>query len=137
MHRAHTHAISIAAPVEIVFDLVSDPTRLPRWAPAFARTVRQDGDAWIVDSGERQARIRIRASREHGTVDFLLVCASAVEVGAFSRVVPNRCGTEFVFTQFFADGTSERDLEDKRAVIAMELQIVRALCERSAGAAAA
>src|ERR671933_76722 len=130
MHRAHTHAISIAAPVEIVFDLVSDPTGLPRWAPAFARTVRQDGDAWIVDSGEREARIRIRASREHGTVDFLLVgTPEGVEVGAFSRVVPNGCGSEFVFTQFFADGTPERDLEDKRAVIAIELQIVRALCE--------
>jgi hypothetical protein len=53
---------------------------------------------------------------------------------AFARVIPNGGGAELLFTQFFADGTPERDLEDARAVVAVELQTVRALCEGHAAA---
>jgi hypothetical protein len=135
MKRSHTHSISIDAPVHAVLDLISDATQLPRWAPAFARTVRPDGDLWVVDAGGGEARIRIRVSREHGTVDYLRAgTPPGVEVGAFARVIPNGGGAELLFTQFFADGTPERDLEDARAVVAVELQTVRALCEGHAAA---
>jgi len=48
-----TESISIAATPQTVFDLVSDPSRLPKWAPGVDAT-----------------QVRVRASREHGTVDF-------------------------------------------------------------------
>lgn len=138
MHRADTQSISIDASVECVFDLVSDPTMLPRWAPAFARTIRADGDTWLVDGARGRARIRVRSSREHGTVDFLVAGApAAAGAGAFSRVIANGRGAEYVFTRFLADATSAADLEDERAVVAVELQTVRALCERAGARRAA
>ena len=54
------------------------------------------------------------------------------EIGAFSRVVPNGRGSDFVLTQFFADDMRDADLADQRAIVAVELQTVRALCERAA-----
>jgi hypothetical protein len=128
MPISDTQTISIDAPPGAVLDLVGDPLALPRWAPAFARSVRPGGEdgGWIVDGGDGEQRIRVRVSREHGTVDFL---APTRDVGAFSRVVANGSGSEFLFTQFFADDASEDDVARRRSIVEQELATVRALCE--------
>jgi hypothetical protein len=139
MKRASTRSISIDVPPQVVLDLVADPTELPRWAPAFARAVRPaGGDHWVVDTGEREVRIRVRVSRELGTVDFLVADAPpGFEIGTFTRVVRNGVGSEFIFTAFHPDSTSEIEMAEQRAVVAVELQTVRALCESAHTAAAA
>lgn len=127
-----TQTISIKAPRGVVFDFVADPRNLPRWAPDFAREVRAEDDVWIVetDAGE-ELTIRVRASREHGTVDFLAAAApEGVELGAFSRVVSNGEGSEFMFTRFFADEISPAEVERERGVVREELLSVLAACER-------
>ena len=133
--RSDTQSISIDAAPQTVLDLVADPTALPRWAPAFARAVRPHGDEWIVDTGHGELRIRVRVSSVHGTVDFLAAgLPPGVEVGAFSRVVANGGGSEFMFTQFFADGTPEVDIARQQDVVAVELLTVQRLCEEMARA---
>jgi hypothetical protein len=127
MRRSDTQTISIDAPPAAVLDLVGDPARLPAWAPAFAATIRPDGEQWLVNPGPGEFAIDVRVSRELGTVDFLAAGLPAgVEVGAFSRVVANGKGSEFSFTQFLGPGD---DLDERRAVVAAELQAVRAICE--------
>jgi hypothetical protein len=127
MLTSATQSISIAAPPAVVLAIVGDPTRLPEWAPDFARAVYRDGDDWAVDTGAGELRIRVRVSRELGTVDFLAAdVADGVDVGAFSRVVPNGTGSEYSFTQFIAPGD---DLGERSEVVASELEALRALCE--------
>jgi hypothetical protein len=138
MHRSDTQSISIEAPREAVLALVSDPTAFPRWASGFARAVRVDGPDWLVETGEGEVRLRVRVSAELGTVDYLLTAALPDrEIGAFSRVVPNGRGCDYIFTRFFPDEVSDAELADERAVVAVELQTVRALCERGGLRAAA
>jgi uncharacterized protein YndB with AHSA1/START domain len=138
MQRSDTQTISIDAPREAVLDLVSDPTAFPRWAAGFARAVRVDGPDWLVETGEGEVRLHVRVSREHGTVDFLAVAAlPGAERGVFTRVVPNERGCDFVLTRFFPDAMTATEVEDERAVVAVELQTVRVLCERGEVRAAA
>jgi polyketide cyclase/dehydrase/lipid transport protein len=125
--RAETRTISIAARPHVVLDVVADPYNLPRWAPAFARAVRPAGEDWLVDQGEGEARITVRVSRPHGTVD--LLAAADHDRGAFTRVVPNGDGSEYLFTLFFAEGTDEAAVSRQMTVVEEELQRVRALCE--------
>jgi hypothetical protein len=135
MERSSTQSISIDVPTEAVLDLVADPRELPRWAPAFARAVRPaGGDHWLVDTGDREARMRVRVSRELGTVDFLLPGADTV---AFSRAVPNGRGTEYVVTRFFPDVMPDAEVAEQKAMLAVELQTLRALCEQPRTRAAA
>src|SRR3954449_4017561 len=103
MKRASTRSISIAVPPQVVLDLVADPTALPRWAPAPARAVRSaGGDHWVVEKGGREVRIRVRVSRELGTVDFLMADAPpGVELGTFTRVVRNGSGGGFFFQHLY------------------------------------
>lgn len=125
--RSETRTISIDATPEAVLDLVADPYRLPSWAPNFARAVRPDGDDWLIESGGAEARITVRASREHGTLD--LLAAGDHRRGAFSRVIPNGGGSEYVFTLSFPRGTQKAAVEAQMAIVETELQAVRALCE--------
>jgi hypothetical protein len=129
--RAETRSVSIAAPPAAVLALVADPQRLPEWAPAFARGAQPDGDEWLIDTREGQARITVRVSPEHGTVDLLR--ATDPTRGAFSRVVPNHDGSEYLFTLVFPDGTTETAIAQQMATVEDELEAVRALCEAEAG----
>lgn len=130
MQRSDTQTISIDAPPQTVLDLIADPLNLPRWAPAFAPAIRADREDWVVDTGAGELRIRVRVSVEHGTVDFLAAgLPPGVEVGAFSRVVSNGSGSEYAFTQFFADDMA--DVARRKAVVGDELRTVRTLCEEA------
>jgi hypothetical protein len=131
MQRSTTRTISIDAPREAVLDLVSDPTAFPRWASGFARAVRVDGPDWLVETGGGEVRLHVRVSREHGTVDFLAAAAlPGAELGVFTRAVPNGRGCDFALTRFFPDAMTDTEVDDERAVVAVELQTVRVLCER-------
>jgi uncharacterized protein YndB with AHSA1/START domain len=125
--RAATRSLSIAAPPEAVLDLVADPRNLPRWAPGAATAVRPDGDAWLINNGQGEARINVRVSREHGTVD--LLAAEDLRRGVFTRVLPNGGGSEYQFTLFFTDEATESEVAQQMAIVQDELETVRALCE--------
>ncbi|MDQ0376443.1 SRPBCC family protein [Amycolatopsis thermophila] len=105
-----TETISIAAEPRTVFDLVSDPRQLPRWAPGVDHT-----------------RVTVRASREHGTVDFF--AAEGPGPGVYTRVLPNGEGVEYQFTMFFPEGTPQTAVAEQVSVVRGELKAVRELCE--------
>lgn len=126
--RAETRSISILAPPSAVFDLVGDPLRLPEWAPHFARAVRADGDRWLVDNGtDGEFPIVVRVSRELGTMD--LLGSIDPPTGAFTRVIPNGRGSEYLFTLFFSDGVDEPAIAAQMAIVEDELQTIRAISE--------
>jgi hypothetical protein len=126
--RAETRSISITAPPSAVLDVVGDPLRLPEWAPRFARSVRADGDRWLVDNGtDDEFPIVVRVSRELGTMDLLR--PTDPPSGAFTRVVQNGRGSEYLFTLFFPDGTDEAAIATQMATVEDELQTIRALSE--------
>lgn len=129
-NRTATRSISILAPPDVVLDFVGDGRTLPQWAPAFARAVRPDGEHWLVDTGEGEARIAVDVSRERGTVD--IVAAADPRRGVFTRVLGNGEGSEYLFTQFFPEEMSEEAIARQVAVVEGELRAVRDACEATA-----
>jgi polyketide cyclase/dehydrase/lipid transport protein len=127
MNRSETRSISIAAPPQAVLEFVGDARTLPSWAPGFARAIEADGSQWVIDTGAGQARIDVRVAREQGTVD--IVSAADPRRGAFTRVVPNGAGSEYLFTLFFPDAASEDGVAAQMAVVEAELRAVRERCE--------
>jgi hypothetical protein len=127
LNHSHTRSISIAADPAEVLDFLANPHNLPRWAPAFAHSVTERDGQLLIETGQGELPITVSVSPEQGTVDVL----SAVEprVGAFSRVVPNGDGSEYLFTLFFAPDAEEAAVEAQMAVVDQELEAVRGLCE--------
>jgi hypothetical protein len=127
MKSASTRSIAIDAPPAAVLDVIGDGARLPEWAPGFAPAVRPDGDLWVIDTGDSELKVRLRVDRESGTVDILR--AVDERVGAFSRVVPNGEGSEFLFTLLFDEGTDQAAIDAQMEIVDAELAAVRALVE--------
>jgi hypothetical protein len=129
INRCETRTVSIAAPPEVVFDVVADPRNLPRWAPRFATSVRpgEHHGQWLIDNGGDEFPVRIRVSREHGTVD--LLDPADLRRGAFTRVVPNARGSEYCFTLFFPEDTPPAVIDEQMRTVEHELATVRELSE--------
>jgi hypothetical protein len=127
LSHSHTRSISIAADPAAVIAFLADPHNLPRWAPAFARSVTERDDQLLVDTGQGELPISLSVSQDRGTVDVL--SAAEPRVGAFSRVLPNGDGSEYLFTLLFAPDAEESAVEAQLAVVDQELEAVRAFCE--------
>jgi hypothetical protein len=127
LNHSRTRSISIAADPAEVLAFLADPHNLPRWAPAFARSVTERDGQLLVDTGQGELPISLSVSPERGTVDVL--SAAEPRVGAFSRVLPNGDGSEYLFTLLFAPDADETAVQAQLAVVDQELETVRALCE--------
>ena len=127
--RSNTQSISIEAAPRKVLDLVADARNLPRWAVGFARSVRQEGERWIVATGTGELALRIRADERSGVVDFVMEPAPGVEAVAASRVVPRGPASEYVFTQFQAPGMPDEAFQKSVEALGHELRVLKALAE--------
>jgi hypothetical protein len=122
--RSNTRAVTIPASVEEVFAFLGDPGNLPRWAVGFARGIRRDGDEWIVQTAAGEFPIRYRIDAERGTIDIHTTVAPGVVSSAYSRVLENGSGAEFVFTHFQEPGMPDDVFEGQRAALEEELALL-------------
>jgi carbon monoxide dehydrogenase subunit G len=127
--RADTRTISIQASPEAVVDFLGDPRNLPRWAVGFAKSVRRDGDQWIVSTAQGEVPIRIVTDRRLGVVDFHMSLAPGKEAVAASRVVPRAGGAEYVFTQVQEVDMPDDVFAKNVQALAHELTVLKALLE--------
>ena len=123
MH-ADTQAITLPVSAEDAFAFLAEPENLPRWAVGFARGIRREGDAWIVQTAQGEMPVRVVADATQGTIDFHMAVTAELKAVAYSRVVPNDSGAEYVFTQFQLPGMSDEVFAAQRAALAEELAIL-------------
>jgi hypothetical protein len=128
--RSDTRAVTIGAAPAEVFEFVADPESLPQWAVGFCRAIRRDDAApgrWIVTTSQGDLPIRYVTDAALGVIDFYLSVAPGVEAAAFSRVVPNGEGAEYIFTQFQAPRMPDDVFEGQVRALVAELQVLRGL----------
>jgi hypothetical protein len=123
MH-SDTQTITLPVSADEAFVFLAEPENLPRWAVGFARGIRREGDAWIVQTAQGEMSVRVVADAVQGTIDFHLAVAPGLEAVAYSRVVPNDSGAEYVFTQFQLPGMADEVFAAQRAALAEELTIL-------------
>ncbi len=127
--RADTKTTSIEAEPGRVFEFVADPAHLPRWAGGFAKTVRQEGERWLVTTGSGEVPVRVRADPETGVVDFVVNPSPGVEVVASTRVLARGAGAEYVFTQVQPPGMRDEAFAQSVEAVGHELTVLKALLE--------
>jgi hypothetical protein len=122
--RADTQTVALPVSAEEAFAFLAVPENLPRWAVGFARDIRREGDEWIVQTAQGEVPVRVLADAAHCTIDFHMGVAPGLETIAYSRVVPNDAGAEYVFTQFQLPGMADEVFAAQRAALAEELAIL-------------
>ena len=126
MH-ADTQTITLPVSAEEAFAFLAEPKNLPRWAVGIARGIRREGDAWIVQTAQGEMPVRVVAEATQGTIDFHMRVAPGLGAVAYSRVVPNDSGAEYVFTQFQLPGMADEVFAAQRAALTEELAILPVL----------
>jgi hypothetical protein len=122
--RSDTQTTTVPASYDEAFAFLADPQNLPRWAVGFARGIRREGESWIVQTNQGDVPVRFVSDALRGTIDFHMAMAPDVEAVAYSRVIPNAAGAEYVFTQFQSPGTPDEVFAALRAALSEELAIL-------------
>jgi len=122
--KSNTQSVTLAAPVDHVFDFLAEPENLPCWAVGFCRAIRRQNGRWLVTTAQGEVAIRYVTNRALGTVDFHISLAPGVETVAFSRVLPNGAGAEYVFTQFQAPGMPGEVYDANVVALAAKLHVL-------------
>jgi hypothetical protein len=114
-----------------VYEFASDPRNLPRWAAGLSRSeVRKDGDEWVADAPFGKVRVRFAQRNSFGVMDHDVKLESGVTIHNPMRVVPNREGSEFIFTLIRQPGVSDRQFAKDKAAVEKDLRTLKELLER-------
>jgi hypothetical protein len=125
--RSDTQSITLDVRAARAFEFLADPENLPRWAVGFARSIRRDNASWIVTTAAGEMVIRYETDAERGIVDFHFTAAPGLEAVAYSRVLPNGDGAEYVFTQFQPPGMPDAMFEGQVRALSEEFVVLRSL----------
>lgn len=128
--RSDTQAVTVHASAEQLFDFLANPENLPKWAVGFCHAIRRDDaddGCWVIRTAQGEVGIRYVTDRRLGVIDFHISPAPGVEAAAFSRVLPNGTGSEYVFTQVQSPGMPDEVFDGQVAALGEELRILQAL----------
>ena len=127
--RSDSRSVTIDAAPDTVLAFVADPANLSRWAVGFARGVHYEDGRWVVATAQGEVGVSIDVDEGAGTVDFRMEPAPGVEAVAYSRVVPNGTGAEYIFTQLQQPGMPEEVFGRLADALGHELVVLKAVLE--------
>lgn len=105
--KSTTLSVSIHVPPQTVYEFVSNPENLGRWATAFCRSVHKTDDGWRVETRDGPVGFRFVPANEFGVLDHFVTLPDGAELMIPMRVVPNGSGSEVLFTVFRWPAMSE------------------------------
>lgn len=127
--KSRTISVPIARPPADVYAYVYDAANMPRWATAFVRAIRPDGDGWIAETPDGAMRLRFVPRNDLGVLDHVVTVASGQDVLNPMRVVPNGDGSEVLFTVFQLPGMSDERFTIDCGYVRHDLRALKAVLE--------
>jgi hypothetical protein len=113
LFETHLISISIARDPREVYDFVSNPANLPRWASGLGTSIKNISGEWVAETPNGPVKVRFAPRNDLGVLDHYVTVAPGVVVYVPMRVVPNGSGTELTFTLFRQpDMTDQKFQED-------------------------
>jgi hypothetical protein len=132
MRPSRTVSVSIDCPPPQVYDFVSDPENLPRWAAGLGRSVSKVNEQWIVQTSAGPMGIRFVERNDLGVLDHRVVLESGEEILVPMRVVANGAGSEVMVTVFRLPGMSAETFARDVALVERDLKTLKRTLEGKA-----
>jgi hypothetical protein len=121
-------ATSIDRPAAEVYDFVTEPSNLPRWASGLAeREVELVDGAWVVDSPMGRVTVAFCPANPFGVADHDVTLPSGEVVTNPLRVVPNGDGCDVVFSVHRREEMTEEQFADDCGRVETDLDTLREL----------
>jgi len=127
---AHTESVTLEAPFAVAFAYLSNPEHLPEWASVYCDHIVRDGSGWAAQTVIGQVGVRYDCNSANGTVDIVSIMAPGVESIAYTRLIPNGTGSEFIFTFVRSNEMSDEVFDSQRWGLREELRNLRAIARQ-------
>lgn len=128
--ESRTLSITIAHPPQKVYEFVSNPENLPRWAAGLCKSVRKSKAGWIAETPQGPMQIRFAEKNDFGVLDHFVTLASGAEVYVPMRVVPNGSGSEVIFTLFKTPDMSDKQFAEDVGLVGRDLETLKSVLEK-------
>lgn len=127
---SQTISVAIGCSPEKVYEFVSNPVNLPKWATSFCESVKKSDGGWVVETPQGPMQIRFVEKNEFRVLDHYVSPAPGVELYVPMRVVPNGSGSEVLFTLFRLPEMSEEKYAEDLGLVERDLRNLKNMLER-------
>jgi len=123
---------TIERPAADVYEFVSDPANIPRWAQGLATAVENVDGRWLLGTGADRATVAFAERNTFGGVDHEVTLPSGEVVHVPMRVVPNGDGGDVVLTVRRQPGMTDADFDRDSGLVQADLGRLKRVLEGTA-----
>lgn len=128
--NSDTQSITINAAPGKLFEFLTNPENMSRWASSLCQGVRKEGDQWLLDSKMGQLKLNIVSNKDLGVIDYHITPPLPIKITAYCRIIPNGQGSEFLFTQFQIPFLPATIFEKQKFSLQKELVTLKEIVEK-------
>jgi len=131
--EARTLSITIQRCPHQVYDFLTDPLNLPKWASGLGGNIRANTGpegGWLADTPGGVIIIHFSPTNDFGVLDHVVTLTSGASLFVPMRVLINGGGSEVLVTLFRQAGMSDEGYQADADWVMRDLNTLRALLER-------
>ena len=127
--ESRTISVSIERDPKDVYEFVSTPTNLAKWASGLGTSVENLNGEWIARTPQGAVRFKFAEQNDYGVLDHYVSPAPGVVLYVPMRVIPNGKGSELIFTLFRLPDMSDEKFAEDTAWVERDLTALGNLLE--------
>ena len=122
-------SVSINCPAGRVYEFISNPLNLPKWASGLSASIKNINGEWIAESPNGKVKVKFAEKNKFGILDHSVTLPSGVEVYIPLRVLSNNAGSELIFTLYQLPGMSDQFFAKDIETVKKDLWKLKTLLE--------
>jgi hypothetical protein len=127
--ESKTISVSINRPADAVYNFVSVPENLSKWASGLGKSLTKMNGEWIAETPQGPMKVRFTERNSYGVLDHYVIPESGPEIYIPMRVVSNGDGSEIIFTLFRLPGMSDEKSAEDADWVRRDLNALKTLLE--------
>ena len=123
-------SVSINRPADQVYEFVSNPENLPKWATGLSGSIKNVNGDWIAESPMGRVKVKFTDKNKSGILDHDVTLPSGEKVYNPMRVFPNNDGSELTFTLYRRPDMSDQMFAEDVKAVTRDLEKLKTLLEK-------
>lgn len=127
--ESRTISIRINRPADMVYEFMSAPENLPRWASGLGKSLTKTDGEWIAETPQGPLKVRFTERNSFGVLDHYVTPELGLEIYIPMRVISNGTGSEVLFTLFRLPEISDDKFAEDAEWVKRDLNVLKNLLE--------